>query len=256
MLRGNIHIMQEKHTHNHMYPTKESESLLMAMQHEGCPICQVMIEVMEQSMDTWQYEGFTDVTARYDMIRSRGFCPLHTWQLAQHNTSFQLGLVYQDILSDVLESSDLTTATHPKPRISWLTRLKHFFQPPAVSQLVSRGQLYAHCPFCRTRANAEQRIIETFLMLLSDEQTQRQLSQSTGLCRLHFLRTLELAQVKGLAQHDILIQCQRTCMQRLRQELQEQIRKSDYHASNEPHGEEMTAWRRAAKWSAGNNGVY
>lgn len=239
-----------------MYPTKESESLLTAMQHEGCPICQVMSEVMEQSMATWQYEGFTDVAARYAMIRSRGFCPLHTWQLAQHNTSFQLGLIYQDILSDVLESSDLAIAMRPKPHVSWLTRLKHFFQPPTVSQLVSSEPLYAHCPFCRTRANAEQRIIETFLTLLSDEQTQQQLRQSMGLCRLHFLRTLELVQMRGLAQRDILLQCQRSCMQRLQQELQEQIRKSDYHASNEPHGDEMTAWRRAARWNVGNNGVY
>lgn len=248
--------MQEKQAHNKMYPTKESEALLTAMLHEGCPVCQVITEAMEQSMDTWQYEGFTDVAARYEMIRARGFCPLHTWELAQHNTSFQLGLVYHDILGDVLESADLATATRPKPRVSWLTRLKHFFQPPAVSQLVSSEQLYAPCPFCRTRANAEQRIIDTFLTLLLDEQTQQKLSNSTGLCRLHFLRSLELTQVKGLAQHDILVQCQRTCMQRLQQELQEQIRKSDYHASDEVHGEEMTAWRRAAKWSAGNSGVY
>jgi hypothetical protein len=248
--------MQEKPIPHKINLTREGEALLTAMQHEGCPVCQVVMEAMKQAMDTWRYEGFTDVEQRYVAIRARGFCPLHTWQLARHHTSLPLALVYQNIVSDILEQTDLASATLPKPRISWLTRLKYLFRPPNVSQLVSSEQLYTSCPFCRVRANAEQRILDTFLSLFSAEQTQLRFRQSTGLCRLHFLRTLELAQVKKPAQRYVLIQCQRACLQRLLEELQEQIRKSDYHADAEERGEEMTAWRRAAKWNAGNPGVY
>jgi hypothetical protein len=249
-------IMPRKRSDQPLYPTQESDALLAAMQGEGCPICQVVLEAMEQTMNTWQYEGFTDVEHRYELIRTRGFCPLHTWQLAQHNTTFQLALVYQEIMSTVLDSMDAPQAYIPQRKAGWLTRIKNWLKPQLPSAYVTAEQLYASCPLCRARANAEQRILETFLSLLHTEEIQTRFCQSMGLCRLHFLRASEQATAKALPQREALIRCQRMCLQRLHQELQEQIRKHDYHASDELYGEEMTAWRRAAKWSAGEPGIY
>jgi hypothetical protein len=44
-------------------------------------------------------------------------------------------------------------------------------------------------------------------------------------------------------------------VQRVLAEVRELIRKHDYRFQQESHGEEMTAWRRAAELCAGNPGV-
>lgn len=248
--------MQRQRYDQTMHPTRESDELLAAMLHEGCPVCQVVHTAMELTIDTWQYEGFTDVEQRHLLIRIRGFCPLHTWQLAQHNTAFQLALVYEGVLADVLNDTphnDIAQAQQPKSAPAWLRRLTRWFSPRTT---YNTHQLYAQCPLCQARANAEQRILDTLLTMLRFSEMQTRFSSSTGLCRIHFLQAAQVAEAKALPQWPTIVQCQQACLQRLRAELQEQIRKHDYHASDETHGDEMTAWRRAAKWSAGNPGIY
>ncbi len=87
-------------------PTKEqrsrdSDALRTAYGREGCPVCTVVLEYLDRSIDNWEYEGFSDVAHRYELINSRGFCPLHTWKLAQRSNGFRLGLMYNEILTDV-----------------------------------------------------------------------------------------------------------------------------------------------------------
>jgi hypothetical protein len=241
-----------------IHPTQESDALLAAMQQEGCPVCQVVHEAIEQAMNTWQYEGFTDVEQRHYLIRIRGFCPLHTWQLAQHNAPLQLALVYEGILSDLLATipsgADTVQGTSSRKHTNhWLRRLKRWLQPSAPKQ---SNQRYSHCPFCQTRTNAEQRILDTLLNMLRFEEAQTRFRDSMGLCRIHFLQAAKVADTKALPHWPTIMHYQQACLQRLHAELQEQIRKHDYLTSDEPRGDEMTAWRRAAKWNVGNPGIY
>ena len=90
--------------------SRDAASLRAACEHEGCPVCTLVFESVQHFMDTWQYEGFTDVEHRHLLIQSRGFCPLHTWQLAQSNAPFQLAVVYQEVLTEILD--DLKRDTH------------------------------------------------------------------------------------------------------------------------------------------------
>src|SRR5436309_12920008 len=109
--------MQEEVTRENR--SRDADSLRAAFGREGCPVCLVVLEAMQHAMDSWQYEGFSDVEHRHELIRSRGFCPLHTWQVAQFNTAFQLALVYHAVLTDILSSmkQDLTSAAHQgKPK--------------------------------------------------------------------------------------------------------------------------------------------
>ncbi len=87
--------------------SRDAATLRAAYGREGCPVCLVMLEYMEHAMGGWEFEGFTDMEHRHQLIRSRGFCPLHTWQLAQRNNAFQLALVYNEVLTDVLQELDL-----------------------------------------------------------------------------------------------------------------------------------------------------
>src|SRR5579872_3552892 len=84
----------------------EAAALRAACEREGCPVCTVVLENMERAMDSWSYEGFTDAEHREELIRTRGFCPLHTWQLAQRNNTFQLAVVYREVLTDMATELD------------------------------------------------------------------------------------------------------------------------------------------------------
>jgi hypothetical protein len=213
---------------------------------------------MNMAMDTWNYEGFTDVENRKFLTQIRGFCPLHTWQLALRNNAFQLAVAYEEILRDILEKMDASGKDDGEEQHligkGVLAEMKRVFQVEPPHENAS--QLYRPCPFCRTRAHIEQRLVERLVEMMQSEEMQQLLCQSTGLCRVHFARTRQYAEAQSTPQLHTLVECQQTCLQRSLHEVQELIRKHDYHFGQEPRGEEMTAWRRAAELCAGNVGVW
>jgi hypothetical protein len=81
------------------------------------------------------------------------------------------------------------------------------------------------------------------------------LSSSTGLCLPHFAQARVLAGESDTALLRSLVQCQQRCLQGVLGEVEELVRKHDYRFEDEPRGNEMTSWRRAAQLCAGNRGV-
>ncbi len=235
----------------------EAQALQRACQQEGCPVCAVVLEQVARTMDTWSYDGFTDVEQREKVTRARGFCPLHTWQLAQRNATFQLAIVYENILSTLDEDLEQQRLSLPQetPGRDWLMEIKQLFQA-GPSMPTNPAQLYEQCPFCRTRENIEQRLTERLVALLRHDDMPARLRQSTGLCRVHFALAFQYADVHAPAQRSVLIACQQESVRRVLGEVRELIRKHDYRFSEEARGEEMTAWRRAIALCAGNPGVY
>lgn len=247
-------------------PTKEqrsrdSDSLHAACGREGCPVCTVVLEYLDRSIDHWEYEGFSDVAHRYELINSRGFCPLHTWQLAQRSNGFRLGLIYNEILTDVeqqleneyrglVATDDAVTKREPilkRWQRTWFHR-----GDEASTKVNSR---FDQCPFCRTRSAVEQRVVSTLVQQLHFEEMRQLLSQSTGLCMVHLEQAKQLAERAEPTIAGHLLACQLTCIRRVQEDLRELVRKHDYRFSDEPRGNEMLSWRRGAELCAGNPGV-
>src|SRR6266566_2409985 len=242
--------MQEEVTGIHYQ--REAAALQAACVQEGCPVCTIVLAAMQRAMDSWQYEGFTDAENREEVVRSRGFCPLHTWQLAQLGIPFQLGVVYRDVLSEMLTSlnrgEDGATGAHaPRRRPA----LSGWWRKWRRRMVVTHGETaYADCPFCHMRAKVEWRLITILLELLRSQEMQTLLSHSTGLCLPHFAQARTLAGESGLALLRSLVQCQQSCLQGVLGEVEELVRKHDYRFEGEPRGNEMTSWRRAAELCA------
>jgi len=241
--------------------SRDTDSLRAACEREGCPVCTVVLEYLDRSIDNWEYEGFSDVEHRHELIRSRGFCPLHTWQLAQRGNAFRLGLIYNEILTDVeqkldqdyrrLAATDGTASKRESVLKRWWRRWFH--QPDEIPTHVNPR--YDQCPFCHNRSNIEQRLISTLVQQLRSEEMRLLLSQSTGLCLLHFAQARYQAEVEEPMVLRHLLACQLTCTRRVLEEVRELVRKHDYRFSDEPRGHEMTSWRRGAELCAGNPGV-
>jgi uncharacterized protein DUF6062 len=241
--------------------SRDSDSLRDACGHEGCPVCTVVLEHLDRAIDDWEYEGFTDVAHRYELIHSRGFCPLHTWQLAQRSNSFRLGLIYNEILTDVEQQLDndyrrlVATDDAQTKHESVLKRgqRKLFHHGDEASEQVNPK--FDQCPFCRTRLDVEQRVVATLVQHLRFEEMRQLLSQSTGLCLVHLEQARHEAEGAEPTVVGHLLACQLTCIRRVQGELRELVRKHDYRFSDEPRGNEMTSWRRGAQLCAGNQGV-
>lgn len=247
-------------------PTKEqrsrdSDSLRAACGREGCPICTVVLEYLDRTIDTWEYEGFSDVAHRYELINSRGFCPLHTWQLAQRSNGFRLGLIYNEILTDVEQQLENdyrklgATEDAVMKRESGLKRWQRTWLHRGDEASKKLNPRFDHCPFCRTRSNIEQRVISTLVQQLRFEEMRQLLSQSTGLCLVHLEQARHQAERAEPTVAGHILACQLKCIRRVQEELRELVRKHDYRFSDEPRGEEMTSWRRGAELCAGNPGV-
>ena len=236
--------------------SRDADELRAAYGREGCPVCLVVLQYVEHAMDGWEFEGFTDMEHRHQLIRSRGFCPLHTWQLAQRHNAFQLALIYNEVLTDVLQELDADDS-----------------QASASSSTSKRGSLWSKgwrkknqqddmrpafedCPFCQSRATAQERLISTLVQLLVADEERTLLSRSTGLCLTHLSLARQFAEKRYPETLPHLLACQRTCIQRVLEEVRELVRKHDYRFSDEPHGDEMLSWRRGAELCAGNPGVW
>ena len=241
--------------------SRDIDSLRAACEREGCPVCTVVLEYLERSIDNWEYEGFSDVEHRYELIHSRGFCPLHTWQLAQRSNGFRLGLIYNEILTDVeqkldqdyrrLAALDDTVSKRTSSLKKWWGRQFH----RTVETPAKANPRYDQCPFCHTRSNIEQRLISTLVQQLRSEEMQLLLSQTTGLCLAHLAQARHQAEVEEPTVSRHILACQLTCIRRVLEEVRELVRKHDYRFSDEPQGNEMTSWRRGAELCAGNPGV-
>ena len=124
--------------------SQEAEALKQACQREGCPLCTVVLERVAAAMETWSYEGFTDREQRALLTRIRGFCSLHTWQLAQRNSAFQLAVVYENILSEMEHdlAREQTNSSQESSDRNWLLEIKHLLQPGgSVDTRNSQGTL-------------------------------------------------------------------------------------------------------------------
>jgi hypothetical protein len=243
--------MQENTDQNR---SRDTDALQAALHREGCAICAVLLENMQMMMDSWQYEGFTNVDHRHELIRTRGFCPLHTWQLAQLPTSFQLGVVYREVLTDIvgiLERQQQAADTAKAPH-SFLDKLRPQRQSTGMGSV---RPLFEQCYFCQERDRIEARLIGTFVGLISEQEIRDLLSQSTGLCLMHFGQARAQAEARDAERARYLLDCQHTCLKRALAEVGELVRKHDYRFKDEPRGDEMTSWRRAAEMCAGEPGV-
>ncbi len=231
--------------------SRDGEALSQALEGVGCPICLVTQERMQRVMDHWRYDGFTDTENRRILVRAQGFCPRHTWQLAQIPAAFQLAQVYHDLLPQVL--TDLDKLAQRQRTTRFHTWLKRFFPWRKIPEQTLDALSYVQCPFCKQQRDIEARLADSLASCVSAEPLHEKLSQSGGVCLPHFTLTYHAATNEG--QREMLLTCQRACVQRLQEELEEMVRKHDYRFLQEQQGDEMTSWSRALELFAGHPGA-
>jgi hypothetical protein len=198
----------------------------LACHKPGCPVCTLVQRAGARYMEGIFTESMLDPIVRQKLVDSLGFCYEHTWQSINLKLSDALGhaILFQDLLKYVM------TIVEENEKNSG-------------NQFVSALEPAAACPVCRTEHETLERILDSIAVALRDQDFVIKFKQSGGLCIPHLKRLMP--KLDGKRQITVLSH-QRACMESLKGELAEFIRKSDYRFRDEAIGKEGDSYKRAA----------
>jgi len=209
--------------------------LLDALAADGCAICRLARKASDSYINALLYEGVVDVDLRQKLRDARGPCYVHAWRMASRRGAvLGTAIVYRDVIN---------------------TLAKELEAPEKRSLLGSKGSLAqrlaatAPCPACSLEQDALRRAVKTLLKHIGDPEVAESYVAAGGLCLPHFTETL--AHASGTASRS-LSDWQAAAFRRLRDALDELIRKHDYRFSGEAITEqEAVAWTRAVAAAVG-----
>jgi hypothetical protein len=194
-----------------------------ALARAGCAVCRLVAIATDRYLRSLLHESVNDPGVRERLRASHGFCSEHSWQLQRRGDPLGISILWRDLLTQALESSNGP----------WTEK--------------GRGRS-AMCPACEVAAEAEQRYLETLVEHLASGSLRREYDASPGLCLPHLRKALRQGPAGARA---FLLGSEAAKLSRLSQELAEVIRKHDYRFRDEPWGAERDAWIRATSKLAG-----
>jgi hypothetical protein len=211
--------------------------LLEALQAGGCALCRLASKASDSYVNALLHEGVTDLPIRDELRNARGLCHRHAWQMAgKRGSVLGTAVIYRDVvntLAGVLHEE----AAGPQ---RWRGRRK---------TLARRLAPTASCPACRLAEDAERRAAKTLLKHLAATEISSAYAAAGGLCLPHFQLVISHA---GEDLAPTLAQLQGDALSRLRDALDELIRKYDHRFRGEAITEEEAAsWKRAVAIVAG-----
>jgi hypothetical protein len=207
--------------------------LRLACNKSGCPICTLVQRAGARYIEGTFNESMLDPVVRQKLVDSIGFCYEHSWQSINLKLSDALGqaILYQDLVNDATK----TIVANEKN---------------TGSQLASALDPVTACPACRIEDATLERIINSMVIALRDQDFVAEFKQSSGLCIPHLKRLLP--NLDGKRQATVLGH-QRARMESLKGELAEFIRKCDYRFRDEVIGKEGDSYKRAADMVKGKH---
>lgn len=223
--------------------------LIETFPNPGCAVCTLLLRDVTLLLDKIQYEYVVDRETQRKFRASRGLCDEHGWRLAQIGNALSVAVLYETALDELLKIIDQSPAQNSPQGFT-----RRLFSQNGGSALADALDPTQPCPACETQDAAETRYIDAFTEHLIDDTMLTAFRSSEGLCIEHFKQALRAA---GDTQTSaLLIATQRAIWERLRDELNEFMRKSDYQHADEPMGAESTSWARAVARIGGEHGVF
>lgn len=208
--------------------------ILEALQAGGCALCRLGRRAGDSYLHALIYEGITDPGLREKLRDARGPCFRHAWRLAnQRGAVLGTAILYRDFVNTLTRALEADEAAPRRLRLGGRGK------PGPANALAP----VADCPACLLEADATRRAAKILLKHLADPDIRQAYSAAGGLCLPHFRLTLSLA---GGGAARLLAGWQADAWRRLRDELDELIRKHDHRFAHERvTAEEADSWQRA-----------
>jgi uncharacterized protein DUF6062 len=211
----------------------------------GCPVCRMVLQRVEQSMESISYELVTDPAFRERVDAAWGFCNVHGQQWLEHAPPLGTAIVYEAVLGRIAQQ--LERGAPGKSGMGGLRAKLGGSRDGGA--LVPAGT----CPLCEVRAEQEALISGQLLDELRTPAGRDRYASSDGLCVVHLDTALALGPSADAL--DALRSRMLEMHQQLREQLREIIRKHDYRYNHEEVGDERDAPHRAVRQVAGQFGL-
>jgi predicted GTPase len=147
----------------------DNAKLLAAMATSGCPVCNYLAETAFNFFARWQYDLSSNEQTQRLFADELGFCPLHTWQLADLSSILGLSTSYPRLLERLAhEFSNLTASAHN-----------------VLDSLNKLRENSKTCRVCALLQASEQQYIARMATLLADPAAQQAYAAAQGTCLRH-----------------------------------------------------------------------
>ena len=234
-------------------PNIASYKLMEACRESGCPVCRLAQRGVERYLDSQFYENVNSPAWRDQLRSSLGFCHEHAWLAVDKRLGDALGfsIIYHDLVSTMLKRLD-DGGSRTRPARRWASLLTQVPEPARrlIERVLTAITPRKRCPVCEHRDELTRHTVSTLVAELGMPEVVEALQASEGLCLQHLSVALE--QVRDSAAGEQLLNIHRTKLERLKAELAEFIRKSDYRVIAEGFGSEGDAWLRAIRTMIGD----
>lgn len=143
--------------------------LLAALRTRGCPVCDHLENAAFEFFRHYQYGLATQPSAQQQFAQTRGFCPLHSWQLASimspQSIAGGVSALMERVAGDLAE---LNSAQRPTE--------------PGATGIVT---CTTECNVCRLLESTERDFLIRLAQFVATDAGQRTYSASYGLCLRH-----------------------------------------------------------------------
>jgi hypothetical protein len=143
--------------------------LVTALQTRGCPVCGYLGHVAFEFFCHFQFDLVTQERAQQQFAEQRGFCPLHTWQLAAIMSPQDLSIA----LSALVERTSADAGNQAAgPR-------------PGSDQLAAWFVNAEQCQACGVLRKAEADFTAGLAKFVAQQDGQKEYAGSQGVCLRH-----------------------------------------------------------------------
>jgi len=230
-------------------------TLRQGLEQPGCPICNILADGTRRGFSYFLDEGVLDPEMRVRLIESNGWCPRHTLLLLtvereQHPDHLGSATVYESLLEAVQRRLDEARREVRKSVSPPSARRRRQNVRRVVDSFLPRSQ----CPACDSEAQREDAEAGFLVETLFDPELGPELKQlyenSDGLCYRHLIGCLRRCASPEQAAE--LLDLERPKWRLLAAEVVDYARKHEHRYHQEPFGDEIDAWARAARKLAGH----
>lgn len=230
-----------------------------AVKVTGCPLCYMRQQAEAKYIRSIIADHINDPASRVHIINSLGYCPPHTWKIAEvekkeDGESLGTSIIYEHLALVIVERLG-KLKRYPKllagnnPLLQQVQKYLPRQGAPSASLRTDTP-----CRVCQMAAESDDSYVRWLLEGLADpenDETRRLYKQSNRLCFDHLRQALDKAEPASAAGLEVLLEDALETLKSLDADLRSHIAKFDYDKRAPRSAAEQFSWLRAVYFFAG-----
>jgi hypothetical protein len=224
------------------------------LRRPGCPICGILAEGTRRNFSFFLDDGVLDPGMRLRLVESGGWCGRHMVLLLNvESREWPDHMGSATVFESLLEMAERRLAEALRGLLRRRTSAASRSRRRAIQRASDALRPRKACPACESEAEREASYLGFFIDALFDLALGLEMKAlyagSEGLCYRHLIGCLE--RCASPDQINELAELEQPKLASLTREVSEYLRKHEHRYREEPFGDEVDAWARAARKLAG-----